>query len=379
MDDNSLHYLVEKIRIQAQITDLQELFPHKELGWIRDSQLLSMPICGQTMGLRKNSSQLIDVLKLMGGASLPVGRIYEGHVNALQLINVYADQEQKNTLFSDIINRQLLLGVWNTQQADGVVIRQIEEGKYRLEGCKTFCSGGHWIQLPMITGQLISKQTNGWQMCIIPLEKVKRISVDSSGWKPLGMRASASYKMDFTGIVIDKNDLIGQVSDYYRQPYFSAGALRFAAVQLGAVQMILQETHRFLKDSGRADDTFQKIRIAEMATLVETGNLWVSRATVLTDLWQGASRHTESLLAYVNMTRSVIAETCIRCMDLAERSVGISALMQPHPLERIHRDLTTYLKQPAPDAAVLSTGTYVLNQQDVNSMWADSDCSIRPC
>lgn len=36
-------------------------------------------------------------------------------------------------------------------------------------------------------------------MCIIPTEKVKPIAVDSSFWKPLGMRASASFKNEFYG------------------------------------------------------------------------------------------------------------------------------------------------------------------------------------
>ena len=35
-------------------------------------------------------------------------------------------------------------------------------------------------------------------------------------------------------------------------------------------------------------------------------------------------------------------------------------LLQPHPIERIGRDLTLYLRQPAPDAALANAGAYTL-------------------
>ena len=37
-------------------------------------------------------------------------------------------------------------------------------------------------------------------------------------------------------------------------------------------------------------------------------------------------------------------------LDLAVKSVGLRGLIAPHPLERRVRDLTTYLRQPSPDA-----------------------------
>jgi hypothetical protein len=41
--------------------------------------------------------------------------------------------------------------------------------------------------------------------------------------------------------------------------------------------------------------------------------------------------------------------------------VGMRGLLHPHPIERIGRDLTLYLRQPAPDAALTGAGNYVLN------------------
>lgn len=56
-------------------------------------------------------------------------------------------------------------------------------------------------------------------------------------------------------------------------------------------------------------------------------------------------------------------------MQLAEHSIGISSLLKPHPIERTHRDLTTYLRQAAPDAALLSAGEYVLGLENTDLLW----------
>ncbi|WP_262711822.1 hypothetical protein [Dyadobacter frigoris] len=38
-------------------------------------------------------------------------------------------------------------------------------------------------------------------------------------------------------------------------------------------------------------------------------------------------------------------------------------------MERIHRDLTTYLRQPAPDATMTAIGEYILKQENTTGIW----------
>ena len=46
---------------------------------------------------------------------------------------------------------------------------------------------------------------------------------------------------------------------------------------------------------------------------------------------------------------------------MSERCVGARGLLQPEPFERLHRDLTHYLRQPAPDAVLADVGRFVLD------------------
>jgi hypothetical protein len=39
-------------------------------------------------------------------------------------------------------------------------------------------------------------------------------------------------------------------------------------------------------------------------------------------------------------------------MRLTQRSLGLGAFIAGHPVERLCRDLATYLRQPAPDEAL---------------------------
>ena len=166
-------------------------------------------------------------------------------------------------------------------------------------------------------------------------------------------------------------DLLGQPGDYYRQPAFSGGAIRFAAVQLGGAEAVFDETRRFLRDLGRLDDPYQKMRLGEMAILIESGRLWL-RGAADHAARPGAETNAEATVAYANMVRTAIEDSCLRTLQLAERCVGARGLLRPEPFERLHRDLTHYLRQPAPDAALADAGRFVLQHSTpAHALWHD--------
>ncbi len=149
------------------------------------------------------------------------------------------------------------------------------------------------------------------------------------------------------------------------QPYFSGGAIRFAAVQLGAAEAIFDETRKYLRKLNRTDDSFQQTRLGEMAINIESGNLWLEGAARSFENYrQNPTPETsEKFLAYANMMRTAIEQICQNVMLLCERSVGARGLNKPFHFERIIRDLKIYLRQPAPDAALAAAGKYVLDSQ----------------
>lgn len=356
----------------AQAIDYDGAFPHEEFAALAARGLLAvaLPCAAGGLGLgveAKTNASLLSILKHIGRGNLSVGRIYEGHINALLLINTFGTPKQLSFYADEVRNDSRLFGVWNTQDAAGVKIQTLGNHRYRLHGAKTFASGGGHLQRPLITGALLSDdgaRDLGWQMCIVPMDVVET-SINASWWQPLGMRASASYRVDFTGVEIDESCLIGRPGDYYRQPWFGGGAIRFAAVQLGAAEALFAEMREYLIALDRTNDAMQQIRAGEIIIALESGRHWLRDAAALLDEYLDADRALDETLAarivhYANMTRTAIEEICLRVMRLVERSVGARGLIRPHPIERIHRDLTMYLRQPAPDAVLTDVGRYAL-------------------
>lgn len=347
---------------EAAETDVVGSFPAKEFEWLRTAGLLTaaLPVAIGGAGLNAAAATLplLQVLQHIGRGNLAVGRVYEGHLNALMLIQQFGNPAQVARYAADA-RAGRLFGVWNTEiPADGVHLEALANGRYRLRGAKTFASGAGHLARPLITGALPEGQ--GWQLFVLPAD-TQPPALDRSFWRPLGMRATASFRADLTGLEIGPEDLIGSPDAYYQQPAFSGGAIRFAAVQLGGAEAVFEETRSFLRSLGRTDDPYQRQRLGEMAIALESGRQWLHGAAEHAARAGAASPEgAEATVAYANMMRTAIEKICLDTLQLAERSVGARALLQPLPFERLHRDLTHYLRQPAPDGAVADAGRFVL-------------------
>lgn len=375
----------------ASSIDRHGAFPVEEFKLIAEAGLLTVPLMPQWggLGLGVNSSLMNEVLlllRLMGWGNLAVGRIFEGHVNALQLIQTFGSKEQIERYAEDVCDRHKIFGVWNAEANDGVQIVPLDNGQYTLKGSKTFCSGAGHVERPFVNGRL----GKDWQMCVVPMDQVST-QHDLSGWQPLGMKATASCKINFSGVELTAMDLIGQPQDYDRQPWLSAGAIRFAAVQLGGAEALVDATHHYLQSLGRSNDSYQETRMGQMTIALESGKLWLRGAADLIAAYDptfGGSLHqlefkselnpalnlsSDHLVNYVNMARTVIEQVCMDIIQLCERSIGTRGLLPPHPMERIIRDLTLYLRQPGFDATLQSVGHVAFSSPNpISSLWHES-------
>lgn len=369
--------LVAALRVDAAETDREGGFPTHSMTLLRESELLSAPVAtergGQSLGAASQAFDLLETLAAIGRGSLVAGRLFEGHVNALQLIERYGSEKQRACAATDALTGRLF-GVWNTEASDGVRLARCDEG-HILSGSKTFASGLGHVARAIVTASVSDGEAKGPQMLVLDLEG-RPAGADRSFWQPLGMRASASFRAGFDGRRVDGDALLGAPGDYYRQPAFGGGAIRFAAVQLGGAEAIFDETRRFLAEIGRTSDPFQQARVGEMAWRIESGRLWLRGAAshanlALSDREVTDVEAAQRTLAYANLMRSAIEETCLRVMELADRSVGARGLLRPEPFERLHRDLAHYLRQPGPDAALTEAGRHVLaDPRPADSLWS---------
>ncbi len=107
---------------RASAEDRDDGFPTEDISDLRRLGLLAAPVPtaegGAGLGEEPGAGRLMEVLRLLGYGSLALGRLYEGHINALQLIARYGDAGQRARLFSDA-RAGHLFGVWNTEPPEG--------------------------------------------------------------------------------------------------------------------------------------------------------------------------------------------------------------------------------------------------------------------
>ena len=362
--------LGDKFANLAAAIDHPGAFPTVEFTLLHESGLLIAPLpwslgglgLAQTPGMNSKSARgstgpLLRILEEVGRGNLSVGRLLEGHYNALLLIEQFGRPDQQEEWAADArLGR--IFGVWNSQSANGVRFDSSGSiGPVRMSGTKTFASGAGVVTRPISTGL---RPDNLLQMAVVPVdESAATPVVDSTWWQPLGMRASSSHLVDLTGVEIDAERCwLGEPGAYLREPWFTGGSIRFAAVQLGGVRGLVEATVASLREWGRADDPFQRARVGQMAIAVESGRQWLRSAAEVADrVGTNPDATTTALtITHAQMTRTALEAIGQDVLRLAEQSVGARGLIQPHPIERIGRDLTLYLRQPGPDSSLTQVG-----------------------
>lgn len=344
---------------RAEAQDHDGGFPAEDVADLARLGLLAAPVPaeeqGAGLGGEPGARDLAEVLRLVGYGSLPLGRLYEGHVNAIQLVARYGEAGQRARLFADARDGHLF-GVWNTEPTEGGLTLDSGTGGVSLRGVKTFASGAGFVTRALVTGRRPGEAEP--LMLVVPLEPGTR--ADLSAWRAQGMRASATGTVDFGGLAVPSDAILGGPDDYHRQPAFSGGAWRFAAVQLGGIEAVFDAWRAHLGRHGRGADPHQLARLGEGAIAVETARHWVGRAAALaTEEALPADR----IVAFVNLARLAVERAGLEVLQLAQRSVGLQGFLRGHPLERRARDLATYLRQPAPDRALTTAAAAVLSAE----------------
>ena len=352
----------EKAFTRAGAYDEDGAYPAADVAALHEAGLITAVLPVKCGGAGLSGLSLSEVLRSVGSGSLPLGRLFEGHVNALELVLRYGNH-QRVELVAEEARAGKLFGVWNTDDSNGVRLIH-RHGRSWLEGRKVLASGAGHIERPLIT----ATDEDGRRLMVLPNMGASD-RADLSAWRAQGMRASATGAVDFTGVEIEPIEIVGREGDYERQPWFSAGAWRFAAVHLGGMERLFDLLRRHLQETNRGKDPHQAARLGGAAMALETARLWVAQAATITEAPLG-SRAPEQLVAYVNLARLAVEATALDLMQLVQRSVGLQAFLRPNPIERISRDLATYLRQPGPDRARTDAAAWILAQPvGVQDLW----------
>jgi alkylation response protein AidB-like acyl-CoA dehydrogenase len=281
-------------------------------------------------------AQMARALREVGRGDLSVGRLYEGHVNALQLFDWYATPAQLEWL-TGTLNAGAWFGVWATEPQPGV--RLGSQHPPALSGEKMFASGAGGLDYALVTAAIDGGER---RLVIVPANDSSR--ADVSGWRVRGMRASVSGRYSLDDIPVHPEMLLGAPGDYDHDPRFTAGAWRFCAVQLGGIEALVIEVRQSMRDAAR-DDPLQRVRFADSVVATRSAGFWVEEAA------RRFEAEDDDAVAIARLTRSVVEQAGFTVMEAAARILGTRSAFDGERADKIIRDLSLYLRQAGPDHA----------------------------
>ena len=277
-----------------------------------------------------------------GRFDLALGRLFEGHVDALQIIIRYAGPETARRV-TDLAATGATFGVWNAPLADAPLT--VDDG--RLRGGKSFASGAGVLSHALVSAN--AGDAERVQLVLVDLNAAPP-AIDTRWWQTLGMQYTETHQVRWPAAPDHGFDLIGEPGDYQREPWFSQGALRFVAVQAGGIAAVFDHVRDHLVARSRAEDPHQATRLARLYDCAEASAAIVERAAIR--LFEDTPR---AGAARVSHARAAVAERADLAIALAQQSVGLQGLFLTHPLSRALADLMVYLRQPGPDAQLTRT------------------------
>ncbi len=335
-------------RERAAALDESAAFPEQDMANLRAAGLLHapIPVVGDGSGLGTDpaaAGTALQVFRLLGRGHLALGRVFEAHVNAVRLVVRYGDVELQRRVAADARDGHLI-ALWVTDPPQGGLV--VAEG--RLEGQKQFCSAAGHATRAVVTA---TDRLGDTRLVYADVTAGCRVKPLPGGLS--GMRAATTGQVQFQAA---SGTVFGAPGDYLREPDLSCGAWRTSAVTLGGLEALTEQIASQLRARGRGGDPHQQARMGQALMASETARLWLAAAAPQAEAADAGA----DAVAYVGLARLAVERATLDVIELAQRSLGVAAVMRGNPAERIARDLAAYLRQPAADSVLTEAAARVL-------------------
>lgn len=351
--------------------DEQAVFPKENFVDLANAGLMAATISSQYggLGLGHQHGNIYTLWKMVweiAKADAATARCWEGHNNALVLLNNLATDSQKATWFKEIVEKGKIWGVWSGEplvkkpgqkSPIGTHISKVPGG-YRINGSKVFATSASGANMALL---LVNEKGPGGAryagdspdtliMLACDLSDPS-VSYDDSWWNPIGMKASVSYKINFDDTFIPDEHLVGQPGEYLKGEWQTRFAPQYAANFAGVAEAAYEYSLNYINTQHRNDDPYVQQRLGKMYINNRTSDMWLR---TVSDCW--GTGDIESAKINGNAARYFIEQLATESMNHAIHICGARALIGKNSLERMHRDLSFYCRHDNDDHVLATVG-----------------------
>jgi alkylation response protein AidB-like acyl-CoA dehydrogenase len=267
-----------------------------------------------------------EVLARWASIDLSVGRMAEGHADALAILSE-ADMKPFDATAS--------YGVWAARSRHGGTVAERVAGGWQLTGRKEFCSGSGVIDRALVTADT----EDGARLFDVAVgESVVKVHHDS--WPAVGMADSVSETLDFGGPVLREAQVVGPADFYVLRPGFWFGSSGVAACWYGGCVGLVNHLAQSLADEPN-EHVFADLGVA-------TSALEAMRAVLkeTADIIDGDPTDDNGQARYrAQVTRQLVHDAAMEVLARVASAGGARALCHDRDQARRSADLFVYLTQ----------------------------------
>ena len=353
--------LLAGIRAGAAARDAEPAFPEGPFLSLAAAGLLSLtvPDSVNESGRRASFAEEWRVLRAVAAADGSVGRILDGHFNAVERVAVLAPEPLRNRELAAVADGELRMGVWGADPipVEGEPAFLVRSGDgFVLGGVKTFCSGSTGLDRAIVLVRGSKGEPGPPLLAYVDLSA--GIAVDREWFRGAGMRSSESHRVVFDGARVLA--VLGEPGEIVREPYFGRDAIRTAVTWAGIADSAVDSALDTLatNSAGREPDDLVSLAAGRMLAVRGTIDRWISHAASL------AGEYPErSLKATSIRLRATVAAACREILDEAARACGSRPFAVADGLDRARRDLELFLLQHRLEPALARDGREAITRR----------------
>jgi alkylation response protein AidB-like acyl-CoA dehydrogenase len=306
-------------------------------------------------GLGLDMPTYIGVIRTIARGCANTAMTVHMHSTVMRFIDALGTEAQKRRYFAEVVEHGRLFGSWGSEPAVSLsrtflmetVARQ-DGAHYVVDGVKHFCTMALGASRYMVWCALEGGTDMGKALLqvLVPAD-APGIATDGK-WNTLGMRATFSPSVTFTGVRVAKDAALGDPGTALRVGVVESFALGYAAVYAGIAQGALAfaidyAKQRIVKPENIpvAHDPAVQRHVGELAAQLDAALLVLADSA---ERWEAADVQERGVLG--NKAKYLATEAGLAVTSRVIQVVGGRGAYKDFPAERAFRDLRTSTLMP---------------------------------
>jgi alkylation response protein AidB-like acyl-CoA dehydrogenase len=259
-----------------------------------------------------------------GATDLSFARIAEAHTDAMAILAESGHRPRPASLY----------GVWASDAPPSrVTCERCENGDWRINGIKQFCSGAAFLDAALVTAH----SADGILLFDVALRE-SEVSVMPSSWRSPAFADTATTAVEFHALCVADSRRLGGAGWYLTRPGFWHGAIGPAACWAGGAQSLIDAACNVNRKDPHSRAHLGALRAASwnLKTILEQAGREIDADP--RDM-SGCAR------SRALMVRHLIERACAETLDRFARATGPHLLAYDEHVIYQHQALTLYIRQ----------------------------------